>query len=143
VTANFAGNAAQARNPVWPKSSTTDDTGRYEITELLPAPYRITASKPGYTTTSWGQQPGTDPPTPLAIGDNDIHAQVDIALPRFGAISGQVVDDFGDPVEGVAVQVSQIRFSEGRRRLNNAGPAQLTDDLGHYRAFGFSAASTC
>ena len=122
VTANFAGTASPY--PVWPKSSTTDDAGRYEITELLRAPYRVTASKPSYTSASWGEQPGSDPPTALAVGDNDIRAQIDIALPKFGAIGGQILDDFGDPVEGVAVQVSQIRFSDGRRRLNNAGPAQ-------------------
>jgi hypothetical protein len=47
-----------------------------------------------------------------------------------------VFDDFGDPIEGVGVTVSQIRFTDGRRRLNTLGPQQTTDDLGHYRIFG-------
>jgi hypothetical protein len=51
---------------------------------------------------------------------------------------GQVFDDFGDPVEGATVNVWQLRFQTGRRRLVsvNGATAQVTDDLGRYRVSG-------
>jgi hypothetical protein len=135
VTAVYVQNAG-ARNPVPPKSAMTDDDGRYEITELPRGGYRINATKVGFTGAIYGQQPGGDLPAPFAIGDNEIRTQVDITLPRHSAITGQVFDDFGDPIEGVGVTVSQIRFTDGRRRLTPLGTQQTTDDLGRYRVFG-------
>jgi hypothetical protein len=53
-------------------------------------------------------------------------------------VAGRVVDDFGDPVEGVMVNLAQIRFQEGRRRLTGVRGVvgSSTDDLGRYRLYG-------
>ncbi|HUK36142.1 MAG TPA: carboxypeptidase-like regulatory domain-containing protein [Vicinamibacterales bacterium] len=119
-------------------SAVTDEDGRYEFTGLFPGDYRIRASKPGYTDAIYGQQPGADAGTAVTLGDNKIRAQIDIVLPRHSAIVGQIVDDFGDPVEGATVNVWQIRFQTGRRRLVsvNGTSTQVTDDHGRYRLFG-------
>ncbi len=129
---------AGTRNPVPPKSTTTNDDGTYELSELPRGSYRVNATKPGYTGGAYGQKPDSaDRPAVLNVADNDVRAQVDIALPKYSAIAGDVFDDFGDPVEGVSVSVSQIRFTGGRRRLVGTGAqAAVTDDLGHYRIYG-------
>ena len=58
-------------------------------------------------------------------------------MARPGAIAGRVFDENGDPVEGVVLRASQVRYVDGRRRLvDMARFAQPTDDLGRYRLSG-------
>lgn len=53
-----------------------------------------------------------------------------------GTISGRVLDELGDPLQGVGVQVLEVRYEAGRRRLVAAGGAvRVTDDLGRYRMY--------
>jgi hypothetical protein len=54
-------------------------------------------------------------------------------------LSGRIVDELGEPLQGVGVQLLQVRYQGGRRRLAGAGGAlRLTDDLGRYRVFGLA-----
>jgi carboxypeptidase family protein len=48
------------------------------------------------------------------------------------AISGKVLDDAGDPVEGALVQLLQSTVSQGRRTVRTVGN-RYTNDLGEYR----------
>lgn len=57
-----------------------------------------------------------------------------------GAISGSVVDEHGEPVEGVSVQLIRSGITAGRRTRATAAWAR-TDDRGQYR-FGPRAAGT-
>jgi hypothetical protein len=123
----------------------TDDSGQYEFTQLPPGRYRITAAKLGFTSTVYGQQPGDTISVanlpqgkPVELADGQTMTRIDISLPRYSAMTGRVLDDFGDPVENVAVSVSEIRFQAGRRRLVGAPGivARLTDDLGRFRLYG-------
>ncbi len=52
------------------------------------------------------------------------------------AIDGTIVDEYGEPIEGVAVRVLHVRRQAGRSVATGLGPATLTDDRGHYRIFG-------
>ena len=121
-----------------PKSTTTDEDGRYEFTGLLRGSYRIRANKPGFNSAFFGDQLGGNQGSIVDVGENQTRSQIDFVLPRHGTIVGQVVDDFGDPVEGALMSVWQIRFQAGRRRLVgvNGAATRATDDLGHYRIFG-------
>jgi len=117
----------------------TDDDGRYELTGLFAGDYQIRVAKPGYTDTSYGQQPGADAGARVSVADNQIKSQIDVVLPRHSAVAGQVFDDFGDPVEGATVGAWQIRFQGGRRNLVSANASsRITDDLGRYRLSGLA-----
>ena len=62
-----------------------------------------------------------------------------IVLPRFGAISGRVLDPFGDPLPGVGVYVFKEAEVRGFRRAVAAGrpvEPRPTDDLGQFRLDG-------
>jgi hypothetical protein len=63
---------------------------------------------------------------------------VDISVPRTSAISGRVLDEYGDPMANANVRVQRIEFSKGRRRLVGVRGAtgRQTNDLGAYRIFG-------
>jgi hypothetical protein len=66
---------------------------------------------------------------------------VDITFPRGAAVSGLIVDEYGEPLEGLAVRVSRVRFSGGRTSLEAAAdvPGRRTDDRGQYRLHGLPA----
>jgi hypothetical protein len=59
-------------------------------------------------------------------------------VPATSAIVGRIVDENGEPVENANVRVEQVRWSAGRRRLENVAgiAARQTDDFGRYRIFG-------
>jgi Carboxypeptidase regulatory-like domain len=64
---------------------------------------------------------------------------VNFALPRGGAISGRIVDELGEPVASVEVQVQRFAYMGGSRRLVPAGAQggnDRTDDLGQFRLYG-------
>jgi hypothetical protein len=65
-----------------------------------------------------------------------------VALPYAqvgGAITGVLLDEFGEPAEDVTVQPWQTRFVGGRLLLSAAGRSRPVDDAGRYRLFHLPA----
>jgi hypothetical protein len=69
--------------------------------------------------------------------------RLDVALPRAGAISGRIHDEFGDPVAGVVARALRVRYVDGRPRLTPMSEgleallsSGFTDDTGRYRIHG-------
>ena len=120
-----------------PRLVSADLTGRYEFTEVRAGEYRVSAGKPGYLGLEYGQRRPQEPGTLLAITAGETLDHIDVTLPASGAISGRVVDEHGDPVEGVAVTLMQSMFAGNRRQLITlpAIGGRATDDQGSYRLF--------
>jgi hypothetical protein len=75
----------------------------------------------------------------VALADGEVHERADITMARWGSMSGRIVDELGEPLQGVSAQLLQIRYQAGRRRLVAAGGASRpTDDLGRFRMYGFA-----
>jgi hypothetical protein len=53
-----------------------------------------------------------------------------------GVVSGTVLDEFGEPVEGVDVELRPITLHGGGGALGAAATTRRTDDLGRFRLFG-------
>jgi hypothetical protein len=71
------------------------------------------------------------------LADGQTRERVDITLARWGAMTGHVFDELGDPLQGASVQLLQVRYQGGRRRLVGAGGSSSpTDDLGRFRIYG-------
>ncbi len=113
----------------------TDDAGRYEFNRLPAGTFRVAAQKPGFMTLQFGQSRPLSAGEPIDVQTNAIRDRIDIIMPRTGAITGRVVDDAGEPVEGVDVGVLRIGYESGRRRLSSVG-TRRTDDAGNYRVYG-------
>ncbi len=124
----------------WPVVATADDDGRYELQALPAGSFRITATKPGYSmpgTSAFSITPADAGPA-VVLSDGETRERVDVTMARWGSLGGRVLDELGEPLQGVSVQLMQIRYQSGRRRLIPAGgAARLTDDLGRYRMYGF------
>lgn len=124
-----------------PPSVATDDNGEYVFDGLARGSYTVTAAKSGFATMNYGQRRPSDIGIPVVVETGGDVDRVDFALPRGGAIVVHVVDDVGEPVAGVNVDVLQYRFAGGERRLVPVGPRAFvnyapTDGTGELRSYG-------
>ena len=130
----------------------TDARGRYAITRLAAGQYTVQAFKHGFLTPQPGRgssaveillrdRNSSDEDRLIAVGANQSVDSVDVTLARGGAIAGTIVDEFGEPMQGVMVTVLELRALGGRTRAlraatANNGNLDRTDDRGRYRLFG-------
>ena len=128
---------------------TTDADGKFEFAKLPAGEYQLASQARRYVRMQYGQlQPGPagllNPARRIVIADGQAFTTANFALSSFSAIEGVVVDEFGDPVPNVTMQVSQRQFAAGRWRLVPAnsdpeiGPPTPTDDLGRFRVGGLA-----
>jgi hypothetical protein len=116
-------------------TTTTDDEGRYQLDRLSPGEWRVTASKGGYFAWQFGQRRPFEIPPPITLARGQ-QFTADIPLTRGGAISGRVFGEFGEGLAGLQIKVYRVRLTQGYRRLQTVGAADLTDDNGAYRVYG-------
>ena len=121
----------------------TDSRGRFVFLDLpASAAYYLGAERLGYAYTRLGwNAPGgslaVNDISRIALTDGQWRRDVRIPLWRWGAISGAVRDERGEPVAGVVVRafketiVSGVSYQVG-------GPMAITDDRGAYRLAGVS-----
>ncbi len=117
------------------RASTTDDQGRFRISELASANYTITASRTGFVDAIYGQRRPLQPGTSVQLADGQEIANIDLRLVRGGVITGRVVDEDGEPLARALVTVQRYQYVRGERQLSPAGGDQ-SDDRGQYRVFG-------
>jgi protocatechuate 3,4-dioxygenase beta subunit len=130
------------RDPLQATISRADRDGRFEFRDLPAGAYRLIAAKIGYGPVTL-DDPKADRSSPffgsptvtVTLADGETRERADVTLARWGSIAGRVIDERGDPLQGAGVQVMQVRYERGRRRLVFAGSGRLTDDLGRYRLF--------
>ena len=127
-----------------PRSVETDFSGRYEITDLPAGRFTVTASKAGFVAISHGQTRPNEMGRPVEVRDGQVVERINLALPRGAAITGRVVDEYGEPVAGAAVQPMQMRYVNGRLEPTMAGNGGVigamfqTPDTGEFRVWGLS-----
>src|SRR5947208_3790883 len=75
------------------RATTTDEQGRFRITDLLAGSYTITASRTGFVEAVYGQRRPLQPGTPVTLADGQEIAAIDLRLVRGGVITGRVIDE--------------------------------------------------
>ncbi len=119
----------------------TDAQGGYEVGQLPAGRYTVSVSRTGFIAQSFGQRVLNQPGTPIELADGQVAERVNFLLARGGAITGAIMDEFGDPVAGVQVSIHRAVFARGSRRLTSGGgPGAFdrTDDLGQFRLHGLT-----
>jgi hypothetical protein len=121
-----------------------DGAGGFEFRDLPPGTYRVVVSKPGYEPAESDAPPvGLRIPysgRSITVTAGELHERVDVPLTPLATVSGLVLDDAGEPLQGASVQLLQIRYEAGRRQLVSANVrARVTDDLGRFRLYGLEA----
>src|SRR3977135_3979028 len=81
------------------------------------------------------------PPRPiLVLGEGESRSDLVIRLQHFGAISGVVLDEDGEPVENADVMALTPAFQRTERKLRAVSQAR-TDRDGRYRIDGLQSGS--
>ena len=110
----------------------TDDSGRFGFANVPPGRYKLRAHCDGYQLVWFGA------PTPrYAAGVITLHPgerrqDFNLRLTILGAISGVVLDQDGDPVDGANVTLLVRSFRRGKPSFVRRGGAS-TNDRGEYR----------
>ncbi|MDO8680011.1 MAG: carboxypeptidase-like regulatory domain-containing protein, partial [Acidobacteriota bacterium] len=116
-------------------TSSSNSLGNFELRDVPPGSYFVSASRAGYLELQYGQRRPRERGTAVTVRDGEIVSRIDIALPRGSVLAGRITDDAGHPYPGIQVNVWEMRYREGRRLPFPAGGAR-TDDLGDYRIVG-------
>jgi hypothetical protein len=111
----------------------TGPDGQFVFGNLPAGRFRLRAHKPGYSDGPYGGRRPEDyrsEPIPLAAGER--RSAITLRVWKFGAITGRVVDEAGEPLVYVYVAAYARRNVAGRTVLGSPTRA-FTDDRGQYR----------
>ena len=111
----------------------TDSQGRFLYRNLAPGAYALTASKPGYIDGAFGRRRHDGGTLPVELAEGERATDITILLWKYGAITGTVVDEAGQPIVGVQVRALQRRMVAGRAAFRPLGVSLASDDRGIYR----------
>lgn len=121
-------------------ATTADGGGQFEFTGVPAARVQITASRPGYFDYDnvWNGEPEEPQWQTVAAGQRI--QGVRIALYRGGAITGRIVDEFGDPAAGIEIDVLRREPGDavGSVRTTSMALTPTTDDTGAFRVWGLA-----
>jgi Carboxypeptidase regulatory-like domain len=112
-----------------PRTTTTDEDGRFTLDDLAEGAYTATASARGYFTPD--APSGAEESKTYRPGDS-----VSLVLVKGGVITGKVSDARGEPVAGLTVRAIRTRDAEGSAESFGSEVSRQTDDRGVYRLFG-------
>lgn len=119
-----------------PRLARSDPAGQYRFTDLPAGRYWIRASRPGFVPLRYGATEPLEPGRYVDVAEGGVVSSVNFTLPRAAVISGQVLDEFGEPVLDAEIRAMRYQTQAGQRRLTAASRVRLTDDLGAFRIFG-------
>jgi Carboxypeptidase regulatory-like domain len=120
-----------------PISTDTDPSGHYAI-RLDAGNYRLWAERPGYARQTYGSRSPEGQGSVINVAAGGELHDLDMRMVPLGAITGVVLDEDGDPVQGVGIQVLRFSYTTGRRQLIPVSGAS-SNDRGDYRAYGLPA----
>jgi hypothetical protein len=112
----------------------TDEEGGFQVSNLRPAAYVLTAVAPGYVSAPedpFGQT------VYYRVSDS-----VTLKMVKGGVITGRVLSTNGDPLPAAYVRAIRVKDAGGQPALEPAqSRARQTDDRGIYRLYGLESGS--
>ena len=111
---------------------TADEEGRFAFKDLEPGRYTIQATRQGFGQAEPGGQ-GIQMGDSLIVGEGQRIANYVMRLSPRSVIYGKVVDEAGEPVSRVQIDVFRYVYTQGQRRMVRPGAGARTDDRGQYR----------
>ena len=116
----------------------TDRDGRFDLANLPAGTYTVSAVKPTYVRSAWGEERPEGPGRRFTLADGETRSDINFRLARGGVIAGKIVDEYGDPIVDLLVAPMRYQFVQGTRRLMPSGQPSQTNDIGEYRLYGLT-----
>lgn len=105
----------------------TDTAGRFSIGGIPDGAYEISASKPGWVDSAFGENPGGGARSWTDINSTNRATDVSVVLSRLAAVTGRVIDEQGRPKSGVAISITRHDAT-----ANGWLSGYATDDRGEF-----------
>ena len=122
------GGGGQARG----LSAATDNAGAFVFENVSPGNYRLSGEKTGFIHSNFGGRGGGAIGSQLAIAAGTEKADVIVRITPQGIVSGRILDEDGEPMEGVSIQLLRPQYFASQRRIMGAAGNQ-TNDRGEFR----------
>lgn len=115
--------------------TTTDETGRFQLTHVPAGRYSIRALAPAFVGPMY--EITAEPGKIINLAAGETVEGIDIALTRGGVITGKVIDAYGQPLVQERIQLTGLRERGQSRPIHLPHSFMFsTDDRGVYRFFG-------
>ena len=111
---------AGTNGPVTP-SGATDTTGQFAIAGIAPGKYRLSAEHNGFLIAQYGARGPDKAGTLLTLEPGQKSNGLAMRLTPHGVIAGRVLDEEGEPVSSVDVQVLRLQYMQGRKQMARSG----------------------
>jgi beta-lactamase regulating signal transducer with metallopeptidase domain len=92
----------------------TDETGRFETAPIKTGTYFVSAIATGYVRSFYGQAEGALRGTPIEVRNGRVSSGIDVRLKASGVISGRILDDRGEGLQGVEIVLQPVQGAGGR-----------------------------
>jgi hypothetical protein len=113
---------------------TTASDGRFSFKDVPPGDYRVTVTRNGFVTESYGARHPMDPGLPLTLSSGKQADDLIFRMTPAAIITGHVRDENGEALPWAQVTALLSYFVQGKRTLMPASTS-TTNDLGEYRLF--------
>lgn len=100
-----------------PRLISSGAEGKFAFEDLDPGRYSLSAGRTGFVHQSYGARGPNSSGTNLTLASSQEIEDIVFKLVPQGTISGKVVDEDGDPVEGASVGVYRYQYVRGHRQM--------------------------
>jgi uncharacterized GH25 family protein len=121
-----------AKGPKKTFTATTDSGGKFKFERVDPGDYYLTVKHAGFMDETYKPTGKDSVEGRLHLSAGRELSEVEFRLVPQGAVSGQVVDEDGDPVPNAMATASKFSFATGHRKLQPADNG-MTNDRGEFR----------
>jgi hypothetical protein len=115
----------------------TDANGVFQFNAVPPGRYYLYAGEFRYQNVAFGAPTPDRYPAILTLGAGEVRQGIELRMRPLGAISGVVLDQNGDPLPRVAVQLLVSTWARGRKTSAYRNAA-LSNDRGEFRIHGIA-----
>ena len=112
-------------------SAATDNAGNFVFESVTPGRYRVSGEKTGFIRSTFGGRGGGIGSEVIVSAGSD-KADVVVRMTPQGIVSGRILDEDGEPMEGVSVSLIRPTYFQAQRRMMGQG-ANQTNDRGDFR----------
>jgi uncharacterized GH25 family protein len=119
-----------------PQTTRTDATGAYTFTTVPPGNYILVAQHSGFINGFFSRAVNSNTPEAMTVQAGETVGKIDIRLLAAAVISGTVLDEDNQPLEGAQVSAIRMRYQKGGQQTEQPLKSVAADDQGNFRLYG-------